>query len=304
MQTNNSIIKNIIDLGNSKIKVLVGELYEDGQKLRVLAYAESSTQGLKKSTIENPSELTNSIENAIFEVEKKLDMKIKKVIATISSPSIKSRAVSVKIDFAEKQIGDQEIEKLLLEAEKELVQEKNKRGENKKDRILKKELYNVRVNNSGIVKNPIGMVGKDLRADIHLICIDEDDYLAYEEVLNRSGLEIESIMLGSFGSAEAVLDDEEKNKGVALIDIGEGITDILMFKNGKLIYSKTIPLGGMHYISDLAYILETSKVEATKILDIMREKRDLNSKVMVGEKSFTIEYIRKILDARTDDIVK
>ncbi|MGL6063698.1 MAG: cell division protein FtsA [Fusobacteriaceae bacterium] len=297
MEKNKTIMKTIVDIGNSRIRVLTGELSEDTEEIKVIGYSESSTLGLKKSVVENPENLTNSIKTAIFDAENKMDLKIESVIAGISSPNIKSRTINKKIIFSECEIGESEIEELFLEAEKELLP--------KDERVIKKELYNIRVDNSGIIKNPSGIVGKEIQADIHMICINELDYISYEEVINRAGLTLEKLVLNSYGSSESVLNEEEKNMGVALIDIGEGITDILMFKNGKLIYSKSIPLGGMHYINDISYILEIPKEEAFDILKKLKNKNVLDEKILTESgKAFTIQYIKTIIDARTEDIVK
>lgn len=291
------VVKCVIDIGNSKIKVLVAKLYDNGNRVRVLAYGESPTVGLKKSMIENPEALTNSIMYAVNQVEKKLDMKIERVTIGISSPNIVSRTINKKIVFNEHTITEKDIQELFTEAEKDILR--------KKEKVIKKEMYNIRINNSGIVKNPKGFTAKELQADIHLICLDEFEISSYEEIVNRAGLYIEDITLNSYGSAESVLDDEEKSMGVTLIDIGDGITDILMFKNDKLIYSKSIPLGGVHYINDIAYILEIPKEEAFGILKKLKDKNITDEKIVTeSNKTFTVKYIRNIIDARTEDIVK
>ncbi|MBP6063242.1 MAG: cell division protein FtsA [Fusobacteriaceae bacterium] len=296
MTNQKEIIKTAVDIGNSKIKVLVAELYDNGQKVRVLGYVESNTKGLKKSMIVNPEELTASIDKAIKEMEYKLDRKIDKVTIGISSPNIKSRTVSTRISFPETVITEKEIDELYREAEKELI--------NLGEKVIKKEMYNIRVNNSGILKNPKGVTGKELQADIHLISMKELELSGYEEVINRVGLSVERITLNAYCSGESVLDEEEKNKGVALIDIGEGITDIIMYKNSKMIHSKSIALGCMHYVSDLSYILEITKEEALDIIQKLKDKNIEDDKIIVNEKSFTVNHIRKIIDARTEDIAK
>ncbi|MGL5055370.1 MAG: cell division protein FtsA [Fusobacteriaceae bacterium] len=296
MTNQREIVKTVIDIGNSKIKILVAELYDNGQKVRVLGYTEAITQGLKKSIIENPESITSSIDKAIREMEYKLDRRIETVTIGISSPNIKSRTINTRISFPETVITDKEVDELYWEAEKELV--------NLDEKVIKKEMYNIRVNNSGILKNPKGVTGKELQGDIHLISMKDSELNGYEEVINRAGLSVEGITLNAYCSAESVLDDEEKSKGVALIDIGEGITDIIMYKNAKMIHSKSIALGCMHYISDLSYILEISKDEALKVIQKLKEKDIEKDRITVNGKSFTVNHIRKIIDARTEDIAK
>ncbi|MGL4252475.1 MAG: cell division protein FtsA [Fusobacteriaceae bacterium] len=292
-----NILKTVVEIGNAKVKVLIGELYDNGTKVRVLGYGEVQSEGIKKSRIENPEMLKKIVQMAVEKAKNQIEYQIDDVVLGMSSVNTRSKTINKKINFQETEIGEEHIEKLFREAAEEVL----KSGE----KILKKELYNIRVNNSGIVRNPLGMIGKEIQGDIHFICIDEFELNTYEEVINRSGFQVEKVFLNSVGSAEAVLDTEEKEKGVALIDIGEGITDILIFKNSKLIYSKSIPLGAMHYINDLAYILEISKTEAIEVLNKFEEHKENQKDFLISSgRKFTISHIRNIIDARTGDITK
>lgn len=291
------IIRTVMDIGNSKIKILVGEVSEEGKEIKVIGYNETPSQGLKKSLIENPEALTRAIEEAVRDIEFKIDRKIESVRIGISSPNIKSRTVNKKIYFSETVIGDKEIEELYEDAEKGCIKPE--------ERIIKREMYNIRVNNSGILKTPKGVIGKELQGDIHFISLNELELHEYEELINRAGLVVEKIELNVYGAANSILDEEEKSSGVALIDIGEGITDIMMYKNGKMIHSKSIPLGCVHYINDLSYILEIPKNDALDILKKLKERDITDEKIIVGDnKNFTVNYIRNIIDARTEDIAK
>lgn len=297
MENDKGIIKTIVDIGNSRVKVLIGELFDSGARVRVLGYGECESEGIKKSKIENPETLRKCIEIAINKAKGKIDNNIEDVILGMSTPNIKSRTKTERISFPETEISENEMNNLFETAEKELLKSNEK--------VLKREVYNIRINNSGIVKNPLGIIGKELQGDVHLICLDETELNSYEEVMNRAGYRVEKTYLNSCGSAESVLDEEEKAKGVALIDIGEGITDILIFKNGKLIYSKSIPLGGMHYINDLAYILEIPREEAFEILKKFKDRENTGKDILTeSNKKFTVQYIKNIIDARTGDITK
>lgn len=297
MLNNEKFTKAVVDIGNSKIKILLGESSESDTKIKIIGLGEAETKGLKKSLIENPENLTASIKKALNTIEGTTKVSIGKVTIGISSPNIKSKTLNKKINFPQCEISKKEIDLFFEEAEKELLAPGEK--------VIRKEMYNIRVNNSGIIKNPLEISGKELQADVHFICIDEAEYRGYEEVANRAGLMVENVVLNSCGSAEAVLDEDEKNMGVALIDIGEGITDILMFKNGKLIYSKSIPLGGMHYINDISYILDISREEAFEILKKLKAKEIKGENIVTeGNKTVTVQYIKNIIDARTEDITK
>lgn len=97
--------------------------------------------------------------------------------------------------------------------------------------VLKREMYNIKINNAGIVKNPIGLVANRLEANVHLIYVDRGDIEKLTDAIVEAGLEIENIYLNAYASLKSTLIDEESTKmGVALVDIGEGATDIIISK--------------------------------------------------------------------------
>ena len=291
-----SIVKTALDIGNMKIKAVIGELSSDGSQLKVLGYAEVPSRGMKKSVIENPEELSQCVAYALGQLRDQTGENIEKVAIGISGEAIKSRTTNMKYQFEEKEISEKEVETLFRMSAHELL--------SGKERILKKEIYNIRVNNSGIIKNPIGTVGKEIQGDVHLIYIDEAEVEKLVEVVNRAGVEVEHMLLNAYASAKAVLDDEDRRMGVALIDIGEGSTDIILFKNDKLIYTKSLPLGGMHYVNDISYLFQISKQEAFEILSKLRDKEIHDAHIYCGtNKKVAVDDIKNIIDARTGDII-
>lgn len=279
-----------------KIKAVIGELSSDGSQLKVLGYAEVPSRGMKKSVIENPEELSQCVSYVLGQLRDQTGENIEKVSIGISGEAIKSRTTNMKYQFEEKEISEKEVETLFRMSAHELL--------SGKERILKKEIYNIRVNNSGIIKNPIGIVGKEIQGDVHLIYIDEAEVEKLVEVVNRAGVEVEHMLLNAYASAKAVLDDEDRRMGVALIDIGEGSTDIILFKNDKLIYTKSLPLGGMHYVNDISYLFQISKQEAFEILSKLRDKEIHDAHIYCGtSKKVAVDDIKNIIDARTGDII-
>lgn len=291
-----SIIKTAVDIGNMKIKAVIGELSNDGSQLKVIGYTEVPSRGMKKSVVENPEDLSHCLAYALGQLRDQTGYPIDKISIGISGEAIKSRTTNVKYQFDEKEITEREVEMLFRMAAHELL--------SGKERVLKKEIYNIRVNNSGIIKNPIGVVGKEIQGDVHLIYIDDAEAEKLIEVVNRAGVEIEHMLLNAYASAKAVLDDEDRRMGVALIDIGEGSTDIILFKNDKLIYTKSLPLGGMHYVNDISYLFQISKQEAFEILSKLRDKDVHDGHIYCGDtKKVSVLDIKNIIDARTGDII-
>lgn len=293
MQDN--IVKLALDIGNAKIKLILGELSTEGLKLKVLDYVEVQSEGIKRSIVEDSDLLEKSLKKALNELQERNAKDFFKVSLGISSDRIVSKTDHATLDFEEKEITAQDMYNLIDEVKRSLLSDD--------EVVIEQEAYNVRVNSSGILKNPIGQVGKNIQGDIHLITIKRNEIEKMIEVVNKVGLEVEDIYLNASASAKATLDQEDKQMGVALIDIGEGSTDIAIYKNDKIIYTKSLSIGGMHFINDISYLKQIPKKEAKEILEKLRKKEYSNGVIKVGEKEFNIDDIKNIIDARTGDLI-
>ena len=203
----NSINKFVLDVGNKNIKLLAGELDENGEKLKVLSYVEVETQGMRKNIIENPIALSECIKKAIKLIQDETHLTVDKVSLGYGGTNIFSRTKNIKIDFGgEKIITKEEIEKLFEIGKQELI--------NSDEELLESEFYNAKVNNGNPTKNPIGMVGRFFQADVHLIFIKKEDLNGLIEVVHRAGLEIECITLNAYAAARATLKEEDKKIGI------------------------------------------------------------------------------------------
>ena len=294
-----NVTKFILDIGNSKIRMLAGELSEHGKKLKVLKYIEVPSKGIKKNIIENKISLSERIADVSAQMQEALGYEIDKVVLGIGGTNIYSRTKNMKLVFdKEKIITEADINKMLSDVEEDL--------KNGNEKVLTTEIYNIKINNSGIVKDPIGLLGREIQADIHLIFINKIDVEELTEVVNRAKLEVESVVLNSYASAKSTLTEIDKKMGVALIDIGEGTTDIVIYKNNKLIYANSLPLGGMHYVSDLKILFKILPQDAEKIIKGLNqvENSETHKFLISGNKYVLHPKVKKVIDARTGDIVK
>ena len=164
------IRKVALDIGNNKIKLLVGEMSSDFQRISVTNYVKTKSKGISKSLIENPEALAETLREAIGKAESVVSP-ITRLSLALGGSGIHSATVNVKISFpAEKEIEKSDMNNLLRQAKRQIFG-----GREGQYRILYKEIYNKKIDiSSGIVKEPIGMVGKELQADIHLVYIDDN----------------------------------------------------------------------------------------------------------------------------------
>lgn len=291
-----SIIKLALDVGNKRIKFVVGELSSDGNKLRIVDYLDLESEGIRKSVIEDAERLTYLISKGINSIAKRTGIKFKKVSLGVSSARLVSKTGHALIDFEdEKEITCEDVEKLGELVRKDFLTDD--------EVVIEEEKYNVRIDSMGILKNPVGQVGRNLQGDVHLVTLDKRLLQPLIDVVNDAGLEIEDIWLKVSASAKATLKQEDRQMGVALVDIGEGITDVAIYKNNKIIYTKSIAIGGMHFVSDIAYLLGLSVKEAETILGKLQNKEIKNGKVRTEMGEYEVKSLYDIIEARTGDLI-
>lgn len=294
------IRKVALDIGNNEIKLLVGEMSPSFDKISVKNYVKVKSRGIRKSTIEDSEALAESIQEAIDKIQK-IDFPIEKLSLALGGAGVTSTTVNVKISFPEKVIDQEDINALLVQAKKKIFG-----GREALYRVLYKEIYNKRVDGPGIVKQPIGMIAKEIQADVHLVYVEDSYVEKFIEVINKVGVDVDRVYLSSYASAKGTLDEETRKMGVAHVDIGYASTDIILLKNGKVLYAKTIPLGEMHYISDMTHTssLGLSKEAAEEVLNKFKNKEIENDNtIKYGAKKISLRDIRDVIQDRTGDII-
>ena len=293
------IRKVALDIGNDTIKLLIGEMSLDFTKIAVTDYVKIKHRGLIKSEIYDMNALSEGLRTAINKVES-IESPITKLSLALGGSRVGSTTVNVKISFPEKEIEESDMNKLLKKARRQIF------GENEdKFKILYKEVYNKKVDGPNIIKQPIGMVGKELQADVHFVYVEEAYVKKFREVLYGLGVDIDKIYLDSYASAKGTLDEETRKMGVAHVDIGYGSTSVIIMKNGKVLYAKTKSLGELHYVSDLSIILKVPREGAEEILLKLKNKEfESDETIKYGAKRIPLKSIKDIIAARTDDIIE
>ncbi|UUV19382.1 cell division protein FtsA [Fusobacteria bacterium ZRK30] len=298
-------IRTGIDIGSSKTTIIVGELYDSGKNIKVLGQTIVPSNGIKKGEIIDGELFSRTLRLGKERLEDKLGVVIKKATIGVSGSDIKSSTTEI-----EYKLSDEEIE--VTEDHCDQIFEISKEKVVKEDeQVIAKEIYNYRVDDSGIMKNPVGKVGNKLKVNVHLIRIPKLKVKKIVETLNKAKIEVDSLIYNGEASSKATLKKIDKVNGVALVDIGYGLTEITIFKNNRLINTNVIPIGGMHYVNDLKYVLELNQ-EVVKNILLEIKNKDIDEKITVsylenGEsmtKTFEVRYLREIMDARTDEILE
>ena len=292
------IRKVALDIGNSRIKLLVGEMTSDFQRMAVTKYINIKSKGIKKSVIENSEQLAEAIGEAVRKAES-LEEPITKVSLALGGPKISSVTVNVGLSFPEKEVEKTDIDNLLKEAKKKAFS--GKEGEY---RILYKEIYNKKIDRK-ITKNPLGMLCKELQADVHLVYIEESYVQKFIDIVNKVGLDVDRIYLNPYTSAKGTLDGEAWKLGVIYVDIGYASTSVTIVKKEKVLYARVIPLGETHYITDLMSRFNISESDSAEIIKKLKNKEfEADATIRCGTKKILLKDIKDIISARTEDIVQ
>jgi cell division protein FtsA len=244
-----------LDIGTTKIAAIVAEITDNG--LDVIGIGTHPSRGLKKGVIVNIDSTVASIKQAILEAEGMSGCEISQVFVGIAGGHIKGMNSTGTVAIKDKEVRPADVAKVLelaraiaLPVDRHVVH------------VLPQEY---RVDGQDGVREPLGMCGVRLESRVHIVTAAAAATQNIIKCCQRCELEVVDIVLEPLASGEAVLERDEKDLGVALVDIGGGTTDIAIFTEGSVAHTSVIPLGGHQLTSDVAFGLRTPPHEAEKI---------------------------------------
>lgn len=247
-----------LDLGTTKIAAIVAEPHEK-EGVKIVGIGTSPSDGLRRGVVVNLEKTVRSIQAAVEEAELMAGVEVNQVYAGIAGDhirSINSRGV-VAVSRPDNEISQEEIERVVEQAKAIAIP-------------IDREIIHVipqefTVDDQSGIKDPIGMSGVRLEADVHIITGAVTSAQNIYKSVERAGLKVKDLVLQPLASGYAVLDQEEKELGVALIDIGGGTTDISIFFDGSIRQTSVIGLGGENITNDIAIGLRTPRAQAEEI---------------------------------------
>jgi cell division protein FtsA len=233
-----------LDIGTTKIVAMIGKKNEYG-KLEILGVGKSKSLGVHRGVVNNITQTIQSIQQAIIEAENNSGYKINDVVVGIAGQHIRSIQHSdyVSRPNAEEVIGDSDIDALIGQVHKLAMLP----GEE----IIHVLPQEFKIDGQAEIKEPIGMYGGRLESSFHVVVGQAASIRNLGRCVKSAGLELSGLTLEPLASADAVLSQEEKEAGVALIDIGGGTTDLAIFKDGIIRHTAVIPFGGNVITEDI-----------------------------------------------------
>ncbi|MGE5525579.1 MAG: cell division protein FtsA [Rhodospirillaceae bacterium] len=287
--------KNLIvglDIGTSKIAAIVAEVKPEGG-FEIIGMGSSPSRGLKKGVVVNIETTVAAIQRALEEAELMADCKISEVYTGIAGSHIKSFNSQGMVAIKDKEVSQMDIDRVIETAK--AVQIPN---DQQILHILNQEFI---IDGQEDVREPLGMSGVRLEVKVHIVTGAVSAAQNIIKCVRRCGLEARDLILQPLASALAVISDDEKDLGVALVDIGGGTTDVAVFTHGAIRHTAVIPIAGDQITNDIAMALRTPTKDAEDIkqrygcaLSQLADPQQMVEVPGVGERS-TRELSRKTL---------
>lgn len=232
-----------LDIGTTKVACIVGRKSDNG-KIEILGYGKTISTGVRRGVVTNIFDTVEAIKTAVKLASDQSGVEINRVSVGIAGQHIKSlqhRGVMMR-DNRDTEISEAELERLRNDTFKINMTP----GEEIID-VIRQDTYV----DGELATNPVGMLGNKIEANFHVIIGQTSAAKNISKCIQSAGLDMDYMILEPIASAQAVLDDEEKDAGVVLVDIGGGTTDIAIFKNKKIQHTAVIPFGGNIITEDI-----------------------------------------------------
>lgn len=296
-----------IDIGSTKVAVVVGDIAETGET-RILGVGVAPAAGLSRGVIDNIQSAREAIAIAVEKAEQACGMRILSAVVGISGSHISSqnnRGI-VAIPDRTRPISPDDRARV-LEAAGQIAIPTNRQVIH----VIPRAYW---VEGTDPVSDPVGMYGSRLDAEVHIVSGAVSAIQNLTKCVEGAGVQVDDIILESLASAESVLTEQEKQQGVALVDIGGSTTSIAVFDEGAVAHTACLPIAGSHLTADLARVLrcpwESAETTKCTVGAAYADPTMANETVEVqvfgtqSTKHIPLHHICDILHARVDEILE
>jgi len=244
-----------LDVGTYKIGVIVAEVTEQGTE--IVGIGTSQSRGLRKGVVNNMEKTVEAIRKAIDEAELMAACEIRSVIAGSAGSHLKGFNSHGVVAVRNREVAPGDVDRVVdaaravaLPTDQEVLH------------VLPQEFI---VDDQDGIREPVGMAGVRLEARVHIVTGAVSAGQNLIKCCNRAGLHVTDVLAGPLAAAEAVLTQEERELGVALLDLGGGTTDVVVYQGGAIHHTAVLPVGGSHVTNDVAAALCTPPAEAERL---------------------------------------
>jgi len=296
-----------LDIGSAKTTVVIAEAVGDRKSnpsLRILGVGQARTTGLRKGVVSDIEETTRSIKKAVEDAERMAGTKIDAIYAGIAGEHV--RAMISKGIVA---VNGEEISKADVDRANDVARAQQVPQDRELLHAIPQE-YSVDKNQG--IRDPIGMIGTRLETEMYLVTIGASPAMNLRKSVEKAGYRVRELVLEPLASALSVLTEDEKELGVALVEMGAGTTDIAVFHEGKIRHLGTVNYGGNNVTSDIVQGMGVTQADAERLkerygcaYEPLVDPTDviqLPSTVAQGERHIPREVLAHIIHQRMDEI--
>ncbi len=296
-----------LDIGSAKTTVVIAEATGDLHRpasLKILGVGQARTTGLRRGIVADIEETTRSIKKAIEDAERMAGTKIESIYAGIAGEHVRAMTSTGIVA-----VNGDEITRADVSRANEVARAQPIPQDRELLHAIPQE-YTVDKNQG--IRDPIGMIGTRLETEMYLITIGSSPAMNLRKSVERAGYRVKELVLEPLASALAVLTEDEKELGVALVEMGAGTTDLAVFHEGKIRHLGTIAFGGNNVTSDIVHGLGVTQADAERLKDrhgcayeALVDPTDiiqLPSTVAQGDRQIPRELLAHIIHQRMDEI--
>lgn len=296
-----------LEVGTSKVCCVVSEVNAEGG-LNVIGVGQAKARGVRKGEIVDPVPAEEDIRNALAEAEHMADVEIRSVYMGVGGGHIRgfnNRGVHPVIS-PDHEIRQEDVEDVIKNAKAINLPVENT--------VIHTIRQHFLVDGQGGIQNPVGMLGSKIEVDVHVIHGIHNRLQNPIRTFKGLQLEVEAIAFNGLGASMATLNNEQKELGALVIDMGAGTTDYVVHANGITKHSGVLAVGGDHVSNDLAVGLKVSLARAEKLKmkyggalvdpELKGRTVSLQSEVGLPDKSINLEHLRRIMSLRLEEIFR
>lgn len=302
MRENKDLIVGL-DIGTSKIVALVAEVPPEGG-FNILGMGVSSSRGLKKGVVVNIEATVSAIQRALEDAELMANCKINQVFTGVSGSHIRSLNSHGMVPIRDREVSQNDVDRVI-----ETARAVNISTDQQILHVLPQEFI---IDGQEGVREPLGMSGVRLEVKVHIVTGAVSAAQNIVKCVRRCGLEVRDLILQPLASSLAVLNDDEKDLGVCLVDIGGGTTDIAVFTRGAIQHTAVIPIAGDQITNDIAMTLRTPTREAEDLkiqhgiaLRQLADAREMIEVPGIGERGARMlskQTLSEVIEPRVEEL--
>ena len=297
-----------LDIGTSRTTAIIAEVVGDFPKhpnLKVLGVGQARTSGMRRGVVADIEETTRSITKAMQDAERMAGVTVEHVYAGIAGEHVQAMTSSGVVAVNGDDVTRADVERANEVARTQAIPADRE--------LLQANPQEYRVDKNHGIRDPIGMVGMRLETEMYLVTIGASPATNLRRAVERAGYHVRELVLEPLASALSVLTDDEKELGVALVEMGAGTTDLAVFHEGKIRFLGTVGFGGNNVTSDLVHGLGVTQADAERLKEsygcayepMMKDSHEviqLPSTVAQGERQIPRELLAHIIHQRMDEI--